>query len=63
MELKGHLRISHGSWILILACTLFGIAGAAGVTIVTTPKHVANTQLYVSVQAASGAATLGVRVS
>ena len=45
MELKGHLRISHGSWILILACTLFGIAGAAGVTIVTTPKHVANTQL------------------
>ena len=57
MELKDYLRIFHKSWILILACTLFGIAGAAGAAIATTPKYVANTPLYVSVQAASGAAT------
>ena len=57
MELKDYLRIFHKSWILILACTLFGIAGAAGAAIATTPKYIANTQLYVSVQAASGAAT------
>nr|WP_198417623.1 polysaccharide biosynthesis tyrosine autokinase [Cryobacterium fucosi] len=57
MELKDYLRIFHKSWILILACTLFGIAGAAGASIATTPKYVANTQLYVAVQAAAGAAT------
>ncbi|MBG6060167.1 succinoglycan biosynthesis transport protein ExoP [Cryobacterium sp. MP_M5] len=57
MELKDYLRIFHKSWILILALTLVGIAGAAGAAIVTTPKYVASTQLYVSVQAAAGAAT------
>ncbi|TFD16312.1 polysaccharide biosynthesis tyrosine autokinase [Cryobacterium sp. TMT4-10] len=57
MELKDYLRIFHKSWILILACTLFGIAAAAGAAIATTPKYVASTQLYVSVQAASGAGT------
>ncbi|TFD17772.1 polysaccharide biosynthesis tyrosine autokinase [Cryobacterium sp. TMT2-23] len=57
MELKDYLRIFHKSWILILACTLFGIAGAAGAAIATTPKYIANTQLYVSVQASAGALT------
>ncbi|MDJ0323905.1 polysaccharide biosynthesis tyrosine autokinase [Cryobacterium sp. PH31-AA6] len=57
MELKDYIRIFHKSWTLILALTLFGIAGAAGASIATTPKYVATTQLYVSVQAAAGAAT------
>ncbi|TFC47184.1 polysaccharide biosynthesis tyrosine autokinase [Cryobacterium shii] len=57
MELKDYLRIFHKSWILILACTLFGIAAAAGAAIATTPKYIANTQLYVSVQASAGAVT------
>ena len=57
MELKDYLRIFHQSWILILACTLFGIAGAAGAAIATTPTYIANTQLYVAVQASAGAVT------
>ena len=57
MELKDYLRIFHKSWILILACTLFGIAGAAGAALATTPKYIANTQLYVAVQASAGAVT------
>ncbi|TFD28012.1 polysaccharide biosynthesis tyrosine autokinase [Cryobacterium cryoconiti] len=57
MELKDYLRILHKSWILILACTLFGIAGAAGAAIATTPTYIANTQLYVAVQASAGAVT------
>ena len=57
MELKDYLRIFHKSWILIVACTLFGVAGAAGAAIATTPQYVANTQLYVAVQASAGAVT------
>ncbi|MDH6235367.1 polysaccharide biosynthesis tyrosine autokinase [Cryobacterium sp. CG_9.6] len=57
MELKDYVRILHKSWILILASVLFGIAAAAGAAIATTPTYIASTQLYVSVQAADGAAT------
>ena len=57
MELKDYLRILHKSWILIVALALVGVAAAAAAAIATTPKYIANTQLYVSVQAASGAAT------
>ncbi|SDK42805.1 capsular exopolysaccharide family [Cryobacterium psychrotolerans] len=57
MELKDYVRIFHKSWILILACMLLGIAGAAASSIATTPKYVASTQLYISVQSAAGAAT------
>lgn len=57
MELKDYVRILHKSWILILACVLLGVAGAATFSILATPKYEANTQLYVSVQAAAGAAT------
>jgi succinoglycan biosynthesis transport protein ExoP len=55
VELKDYVRIFHKSWILILACALFGVAAAAGSSILTTPKYVASTQLYVSVQSAAGA--------
>ncbi len=57
MELRDYVRIFHKSWILILACTLLGIAGAAGLSIIMTPKYVASTQLYVSVQSAPDAGT------
>lgn len=57
MELKDYVRILHKSWILILTCVLFGIASAATFSILATPKYVTSTQLYVSVQAAAGAAT------
>lgn len=57
MELKDYVRIFHKSWILILACTLFGIAAAAGYSLITTPKYVASTQLYVSVKSTGDVAT------
>ena len=57
MELKEYVRILHKSWILILSCILLGLAGGAITSILATPKYVASTQLYVSVQAAAGAAT------
>ncbi|WP_022885783.1 polysaccharide biosynthesis tyrosine autokinase [Glaciibacter superstes] len=53
MELRDYVRIFHKSWILIVACTLLGIAGAAAFSIASTPKYVASTQLYVSVKAAA----------
>jgi succinoglycan biosynthesis transport protein ExoP len=55
VELRDYVRIFHKSWILILACTLLGIATASAFSIATTPKYVASTQLYVSVQSAAGA--------
>ena len=60
MEFKNVVRILHRSWILILVCTLFAVAGAATYSFTTTPQYVASTQLYVSVQTgeASGAADL-----
>lgn len=57
MELKDYVRIFHKSWILIIAFALFGVAGAAAYSITVTPKYVASTQLYVSVQSAAGAGT------
>lgn len=57
MELKDYLRIFHKGWILILALTLVGVAASAAAAIATKPSYVASTQLYVSVQAAAGAAT------
>jgi capsular exopolysaccharide synthesis family protein len=55
VELKDYVRIFHKSWILIVACVLFGIAASAAASIATTPKYVASTQLYVSVKAAADA--------
>ncbi|TFB47780.1 polysaccharide biosynthesis tyrosine autokinase [Cryobacterium tagatosivorans] len=57
MELKDYVRIFHKSWIVIVAFVLFGIAGAAAYSITVTPKYIASTQLYVSVQAAAGSGT------
>ncbi|WIV45298.1 polysaccharide biosynthesis tyrosine autokinase [Glutamicibacter nicotianae] len=50
MELRDYLRILHKYWILITACTLCGVIVGAGVSIFTTPKFEASTQLYVSVR-------------
>jgi len=53
MEFGDYLRILRKRWIVILALTLFGIATAAGATILTTPKYQASTLVYVQV-ASSG---------
>ncbi|MGP5588301.1 polysaccharide biosynthesis tyrosine autokinase [Glutamicibacter ardleyensis] len=50
MELRDYLRILHKYWILITASTLLGVIAGAGVSIFTTPKFEASTQLYVSVR-------------
>ncbi|GAA1059359.1 polysaccharide biosynthesis tyrosine autokinase [Agromyces bracchium] len=57
MELRDYVRILHRNWVLILACTLLGVAAAAAYSLVVTPKYVATTELYVSVRAGDSAAT------
>ncbi|KTS09165.1 MAG: chromosome partitioning protein [Microbacterium sp.] len=53
MELRDYLRILHRNWILILALTVLGGAGAFGYSLLQTPTYEANTQLYVSVRSDS----------
>lgn len=50
MELSNYLRILHRNWILIVALTILGGAGAYGYSLLQTPTYEANTQLYVSVR-------------
>jgi succinoglycan biosynthesis transport protein ExoP len=57
VELRDYLRILHKNWILIVACTLFGLAAGAGTSIASTPKYESTTQLYVSVQSGSASVT------
>jgi capsular exopolysaccharide synthesis family protein len=53
LELRDYLRILHRNWILILALTILGGAGAFGYSLLQTPSYEANTQLYVSVRSDS----------
>lgn len=55
MELRDYLRILHKHWISIVAITLIGVLAAAGLSILSTPKYDATTQIYVSVRGESGA--------
>ena len=57
MELRDYLRILHKNWILIVTCTLLGVAAASVVSIFATPKYVSNTELYVSVRSGGETAT------
>lgn len=49
MELRDYLRILHKHWISIVAITLIGVLAAAGLSMLSTPKYDATTQIYVSV--------------
>lgn len=53
MELRDYLRILHRNWIIVLALTVLGGAGAFGWSLLQTPTYEANTQLYVSVRSDS----------
>ena len=53
MELRDCLRILHKHWISIVAITLIGVLAAAGLSMLSTPKYDATTQIYVSVGAAA----------
>jgi succinoglycan biosynthesis transport protein ExoP len=57
LDLRDYLRVFYKNWILIAACTLLGIAIAAGYSIAVTPKYQAKTELYVSVRSGDSAAT------
>lgn len=50
MELRDYLRILHKNWIIILICTLAGVAAGAGASMLMTPKYEATAELYVSVR-------------
>lgn len=55
MELRDYLRILHKNWIIILICTLAGVAAGAGASLLMTPKYEATAELYVSVRSSDGA--------
>ncbi len=57
MELHDYLRILRKNWILIVVCTLLGVAVASAVSITTTPKYQSTAELYVSVKSAAGTGT------
>jgi succinoglycan biosynthesis transport protein ExoP len=50
VELSDYLRILRKRWIVIVTFALLGVASAAAVTIVITPKYEASTLVYVQVQ-------------
>ncbi|MBO0980996.1 polysaccharide biosynthesis tyrosine autokinase [Microbacterium sp. SD291] len=56
MELRDYVRILHRNWIFLLALLLLGIGVSAAYALLTPPKYVTSTQLYVSVRT-EGAAT------
>lgn len=57
MELRDYLRILHRNWIIVLALTIAGGAGAYGWSLLQTPTYEAHTQLYVSVRSDSSGAS------
>jgi len=57
VELRDYLRILQKNWILIVACTLLGIAAASAVSIAATPKYESTTDLYVSVRSGADSAS------
>jgi capsular exopolysaccharide synthesis family protein len=52
LELRDYIRVLRKYWILLLTCTLVGIASGAAATLVATPRYQTSTVLFVSVQAA-----------
>ena len=50
MELTEYVRILRRSWVLIVAATLAGLLVGGGLSILTKPTYVADTQLFVAIQ-------------
>jgi capsular exopolysaccharide synthesis family protein len=50
LELRDYLRVLRKRWILIVILTLAGVAGAALLSILTTPLYQASTKVFVAVQ-------------
>jgi capsular exopolysaccharide synthesis family protein len=48
VELQDYLRVLRGRWRLVALCVLIGLAMAASLSIVQTPKYRANAQLFVA---------------
>lgn len=55
VELRDALRVVRKGWILIISGVLAGLAAAAIISLVATPKYQATTALFVSVQTAEDA--------
>jgi succinoglycan biosynthesis transport protein ExoP len=58
MDIRDYLRILRKRWIIIVAMTLLGVAAAAAVTIITTPKYEASTLVYIQVQSSGSVGEL-----
>lgn len=50
MELSDYIRVVRKRWMLIVVATLAGVAAAAAVSLIMTPKYQASTLSFVSVQ-------------
>ena len=57
MEFRDYIRIIRKGWILIVLCSLLGVAGAAAYSIATTPRYQSTTALFVSVRTSSDSTT------
>ena len=50
MELSDYLRLLRRNWVVIVAATLVGLLGGAGISVLTKPTYTAETQLFVAIQ-------------
>jgi succinoglycan biosynthesis transport protein ExoP len=58
VDLSDYLRVLRKRWIVIATATLLGLAGAAAVTILSTPIYQASTLVYVQVQSSGSVGEL-----
>jgi len=58
MELRDYLTVLRKYWVSIVACTLVGLAIAAGVTLLTKPTYTSETSVFLAVRGGDTAAEL-----
>ncbi|KRF05097.1 chromosome partitioning protein [Arthrobacter sp. Soil782] len=58
MELKDYLRVLRRNWILITACTVFGVLTAGVLSLSVAPTYTAQTRLFAALQTSGSVAEL-----
>lgn len=58
MELSDYLRVLRRNWIIIVACTLLGLALAAATSLSIKPTYTAQTKLFVAIQSSGSISEL-----
>ncbi|MFJ4226076.1 polysaccharide biosynthesis tyrosine autokinase [Paenarthrobacter nicotinovorans] len=58
MDLRDYLRLLRRNWILIVAAALIGLLVGGGVSILSKPTYVSDTQLFVAIQSSGSVSEL-----